>query len=51
MTRVGQSTGGAFTNHYWTTWNPATHWSNVVMGDFTSDGKADIAGMTAWGDR
>jgi hypothetical protein len=42
---VAKSTGGAsFTNTVWTTWNPGINWVDVNVGDFTGDGKADIAG-------
>jgi autotransporter-associated beta strand protein len=33
-----------FTNQLWGTWNPGVIWSDVHVGDFNGDGKADIAG-------
>jgi len=44
---VGISNGDHFTNELWATWAPYTatfQWQDVVFGDFTGDGKMDIAG-------
>ncbi|HEV2946003.1 MAG TPA: VCBS repeat-containing protein [Gemmataceae bacterium] len=39
----------SFTNNLWATWNPAAGWTDVQTGDFTGDGKADIAGRDSAG--
>jgi outer membrane protein assembly factor BamB len=44
---VRTSTGSAFNNAVWTTWNPGVHWVDVQVGDFNGDGFADIAGRDA----
>jgi hypothetical protein len=42
---VGLSDGhGHFTTTLWAVWSPAVHWVDVKVGDFTGDGKQDIAG-------
>jgi RHS repeat-associated protein len=48
--RVGVSTGSSFTSSVWATWNVTTAtWQFAVLGDYNGDGKADIAGMTTYG--
>jgi FG-GAP-like repeat/IPT/TIG domain len=43
---VGLSNGSSgFTTQLWGTWNPAINWSDVRVGDFNGDGKADLAGF------
>jgi subtilisin-like proprotein convertase family protein len=47
---VALSTGSAFQTSSWTVWAPNSAnltWTNVVVGDFNGDGKADIAGMVS----
>ena len=40
---VNRSTGTAFTSTVWTTLAPTSGWAAQVAGDFTGDGKDDIA--------
>lgn len=45
---VALSTGESFTDIVpWGKWNPAATWTNVSVGDFTGDGRDDIAGRVA----
>jgi hypothetical protein len=38
------STGSSFTASVWDSWNPKVTWTDVQVGDFNGDGKADIIG-------
>jgi len=39
-----RNSSGGFTTSLWTTWNPNVTWVDVKVGDFTGDGRDDIAG-------
>jgi hypothetical protein len=41
---MGASTGSAFTNSLWASWNPNVTWVDVQTGDFNGDGHSDIIG-------
>jgi subtilisin-like proprotein convertase family protein len=43
---VNVSNGNSFTPSLWATWSadPSVTWTDVLAGDFTGDGKTDIAG-------
>jgi hypothetical protein len=47
---VGLSTGSAFSTTLWAGWSPSAGWQNFVLGDFTGDGKLDMAARTSSGD-
>ncbi len=38
---------GTFTNERWGRWSTAVDWVDVMVADFTGDGRADIAGRVA----
>ena len=39
--------GGGSTNQYWGRWSPGATWTDVQVGDFSGDGRADLAGRVA----
>ena len=41
---VAKSDGTSFANEHWGKWSTAVTWSNVLVGDFTGDGKDDVVG-------
>ena len=41
---VAKSDGTSFANEHWGKWTTAVTWSNVLVGDFTGDGKDDVVG-------
>jgi hypothetical protein len=43
---MAQSTGSSFVNSLWGSWsaNPLVTWTDVQVGDFNGDGKADLTG-------
>ncbi len=43
---VALSTGSSFSHgsQPWATWNPNVTWADVQVGDFSGDGKDDLAG-------
>ncbi|MGE4000945.1 MAG: FG-GAP-like repeat-containing protein [Planctomycetaceae bacterium] len=47
---IAVSNGTTFTNQVWTTWPAGINWQNMQVGDFTGDGKDDIAARDNEGD-
>ncbi|MBX3437759.1 MAG: VCBS repeat-containing protein [Planctomycetaceae bacterium] len=47
---IAVSNGTSFTNQVWTTWPAGINWQNMQVGDFTGDGKDDIAARDNEGD-
>jgi hypothetical protein len=41
---LGTSTGTAFADSLWATWDPTVTWADVQVGDYSGDGRADVAG-------
>ncbi len=39
--------GSEFTNERWGRWSATTDWTDVMVGDFTGNGKSDIAGRNS----
>ncbi|MCA9012875.1 MAG: choice-of-anchor D domain-containing protein, partial [Planctomycetaceae bacterium] len=40
----------SFTTSIWGLWSVGTDWTNIVTGDFTGDGRADLLGQTSTGE-
>jgi hypothetical protein len=43
---VGESTGAQFVSSPWGQWPAVVDWQDVVVGDFTGDGRDDVAGRS-----
>jgi hypothetical protein len=47
---VSLSRGSTVSTSLWTSWPPSEGWTNFLVGDFTGDGKKDIAARNSRGD-